>query len=218
MVENLKQLDLSIFRKEAKFMYGVANMSQMPLTYCPEIAFWGRSNVGKSSIINSLLHRTKLVKVSKTPGRTREINFFSLLDTFYFVDLPGYGYAKVSKDKKALWNETVIEYLRLSKNLKRVYLLIDSRVGFKEIDFNIMDFLNYYGRSYQIIFTKVDKINREQQVLLCEEVQRIVAKNGACFPEAIMTSSVKKDKTSILDETIGMLNLKQAILSLVSIC
>jgi GTP-binding protein len=163
----------------------------------PEIAFWGRSNVGKSSLINSLLNRKKLVKVSNTPGRTREINFFNLNEELYVVDLPGYGYARISQNKRALWNQVVVDYLIKGARLRRIYLLIDARVGFKEIDFEIMDFLNDIGKSYQIVFTKIDKSGVKNLQNLKEQATELAKKNPACFPEVLCSSS--KDKQGIKD-------------------
>ncbi len=197
--------DISFFNKPCNFVLGVGNLKQLPEVGYPEVAFWGRSNVGKSSLINALLNKKKLVKVSNTPGRTREVNFFLLNDELHLVDLPGYGYAKVSKDLKEIWNKLVIKYLQNAKYLRRIYLLIDSRVGFKEIDFAIMDFLNYYGRSYQIVLTKSDKINKTKLQELVTDISKIIIKHPACYPEFIISSSSKK---------IGLDNLKHSILSI----
>lgn len=196
--------DISFFNKPCNFVLGVGNLRQLPETAYPEVAFWGRSNVGKSSLINALLNKKKLVKVSNTPGRTREINYFSLNDELYLVDLPGYGYAKVSKDLKDIWNKLVVKYLQNAKHLKRIYLLIDSRVGFKEIDFAIMDFLNYYGRSYQIVLTKSDKINKIEMTELTANIAKIIVKHPACHPDFIVSSSSKK---------LGLDEIKQSILN-----
>ncbi|MCL2567416.1 MAG: ribosome biogenesis GTP-binding protein YihA/YsxC [Alphaproteobacteria bacterium] len=201
----IKQKDLSLFRKKCNFVLGVASLKQLPQTNLPEVAFWGRSNVGKSSLINSLLNRKNLVKVSSTPGKTKEINYFSLNEELYLVDLPGYGYAKVSKNIKELWNDLVVEYLIKAKNLRRVFLLIDAKVGFKEIDFNIMDFLDYYGRSYQIVWTKVDKINKFMLADLKQHVKNTVESRPACYPEFIFSSSATAE---------GMESLQSAILNI----
>lgn len=197
--------DLTFFNKTCNFVLGVANLKQLPETGYPEVAFWGRSNVGKSSLINALLNTKRLVKVSNTPGRTREINYFSLNDEIYLVDLPGYGYARVSKDLKEIWNKLVVKYLQNAKHLKRIYLLIDSRIGFKEIDFAIMDFLNYYGRSYQIVLTKSDKITKTELQEISKTIAEIIVKNPACHPEFISSSSSKR---------LGLDEIKQSVLNI----
>ncbi|MDR2008275.1 MAG: ribosome biogenesis GTP-binding protein YihA/YsxC [Alphaproteobacteria bacterium] len=194
--------DLNFFRKQCNFVLGVASLKQLPQTNLPEVAFWGRSNVGKSSLINCLLNRKSLVKVSSTPGKTKEINFFSLNEELYLVDLPGYGYARVSKNIKELWNDLVVDYLIKAKNLRRVYLLIDAKVGFKEIDFNIMDFLDYYGRSYQIVFTKVDKINKYVLADLKSQVESMLGIRPACYPEFIFSSTSTRDGMNELGKSI----------------
>ncbi|MDR0484314.1 MAG: ribosome biogenesis GTP-binding protein YihA/YsxC [Alphaproteobacteria bacterium] len=197
--------DLSFFRKQCNFVLGVAHLKQLPQTGLPEVAFWGRSNVGKSSLINALLNRKKLVKVSQHPGKTKEINYFSLNEELYFVDLPGYGYAKVSHSVKDLWNDLVVEYLQKAKNLRRIFLLIDAKVGFKEIDFHIMDFLDYYGRSYQIVLTKTDKINKFVLNEVSQSVVKTIETRPACYPEFILSSSQTKE---------GMESLQLAILNI----
>lgn len=203
--KNQQKKDITFFNKPCNFVLGVANLKQLPETGFPEVAFWGRSNVGKSSLINALLNKKRLVKVSNTPGRTREINYFSLNDELYLVDLPGYGYAKVSKDLKEIWNKLVVKYLQNAKHLKRIYLLIDSRIGFKEIDLAIMDFLNYYGRSYQIVLTKLDKINKSELQELSKKIAEIIIKHPACHPEFIISSSSKR---------LGLDEIKQSILNI----
>ncbi|MFL1780403.1 YihA family GTP-binding protein YsxC/EngB [Candidatus Hepatincolaceae symbiont of Richtersius coronifer] len=197
--------DLKSFQRDCTFALGVGKIQQLPTNGLIEVAFWGRSNVGKSSLVNALVNRKNLVRVSNTPGRTKELNFFNLDQKLYIVDLPGYGYAKVSKSQKALWNDLVISYFQTAKNLKRTYLLIDSKVGFKTIDLEIIDFLNYYGRSYQIVLTKADKIAKKNLLPLQEQVKELINKNPACFPFYIITSGRTKD---------GILELQKAILLL----
>ncbi|UQY80885.1 putative GTP-binding protein EngB [Candidatus Hepatincola sp. Av] len=201
----MNAINPKIFLQECKFVLGVASLKQIPKGDIPEFVFWGRSNVGKSSLINKLVNRKKLVRVSNTPGRTREINYFTILEQLYLVDLPGYGYAKVSKQQKMQWEDLLIGYFQTSPNIKRVFLLIDAKVGFKTIDQEVMDFLNTCGLSYQLVFTKADKTKQESMAKLVAETKNIIAKNGACFPEFITSSTKSK---------IGITEIQQVIIGL----
>lgn len=146
--------------KSCEFLTSAVKKEQYPELNLPEIAFSGRSNVGKSSLINSLLNRKKLVKVSSNPGKTRTINFFLVNDQFVLVDLPGYGYAAVSKSEKQAWGKMIEDYLRFRENLKNVVLLVDIRHEPTADDKLMYDFLKYYKRSVIIVATKLDKIAR----------------------------------------------------------
>jgi GTP-binding protein len=148
---------LDIFKQEAKFVAGAASVARLPRFNLPEIAFIGKSNVGKSSLINMICRRKKLARTSNTPGQTRQINFFSLADKFLLVDLPGYGYAKVSKHERESWEKLIVHYLQKSQDLKLINLLIDSRHGAKPNDLEVIQLLVEAGRNFQIIFTKSDK-------------------------------------------------------------
>ncbi|XWO14291.1 putative GTP-binding protein EngB [Candidatus Hepatincola sp. Pdp] len=203
----MSAINPKIFLQECKFVLGVASLKQIPKGDIPEFVFWGRSNVGKSSLINKLVNRKKLVRVSNTPGRTRELNYFTILEQLYLVDLPGYGYAKVSQQQKMQWEDLLIGYFNTSTNIKRVFLLIDAKVGFKTIDQEVMAFLNTCGLSYQIVFTKSDKIKQESMAKLIAETKDIIAKNGACFPEFIVSSTKSK---------IGIAEIQQVIIGLLS--
>lgn len=150
-------IGIKIFRQEVKFVAGVARIGQFPKLHLPQIAFIGKSNVGKSSLINSVCRRKNLARVSHTPGRTQQINFFSIADKFLLVDLPGYGFAKVSKTQKENWDRLMTYYLETSQSLKLVNLLIDSRRGIKENDIDIMNMLRDFGKHFQIVLTKADK-------------------------------------------------------------
>ncbi|WP_341763984.1 ribosome biogenesis GTP-binding protein YihA/YsxC [Candidatus Tisiphia endosymbiont of Beris chalybata] len=162
-----------IFRQEAKFIAGVATIKQFPKSFLPEIAFIGKSNVGKSSLINNICNNSGLAKVSRTPGRTRQINFFLLSNKMVLVDLPGYGFAKVPISIKQQWEELIVYYLKNSLNLKIVNLLIDARRGLKQHDMDIAKLLISYNRDFQIVLTKVDKItNREN---LASDIQNFLA-------------------------------------------
>lgn len=147
-----------IFRQEAKFIAGAMASAQIPKLFLPQFAFVGKSNVGKSSLINAITNRKALARVSHTPGRTQQINFFSLAEKFILVDLPGYGFAKVSHNKRASWEHLISNYLKNSQLLRRVFLLVDARRGLKEHDIEVIELLKTYQRNYQVIFTKTDQV------------------------------------------------------------
>ena len=148
------RMDMSAVKKE-----------QYPDDGLPQIAFVGRSNVGKSSSINTLLNRKKIARVSQTPGKTRTINFYKINSEFYFVDLPGYGYAKLSKEEKSSWGKVMEEYFINSKNLIHVFILVDIRHEPKEDDVLMLDFLRHYGIPVSIIATKSDKVTRNDAAI-----------------------------------------------------
>ncbi|MCD6162065.1 MAG: YihA family ribosome biogenesis GTP-binding protein [candidate division Zixibacteria bacterium] len=150
--------------KNADYTASYYNLSDIPKTGYPEIAFAGRSNVGKSSLINKILNRKKLAQVSKTPGKTKALNYFEIDRKYYFVDLPGFGYAHVSKKERDSWGELIEAYLSKSNNLKGIVHIIDSRRGIMEIDISLVNFVNYLYREHQIdlkmlwILSKSDKL------------------------------------------------------------
>ena len=146
--------------KKCEFIKSAVHQNQYPELDLPEIAFSGRSNVGKSSLINSLLNRKKLVKTSSSPGKTRLINFFMINDEFVLVDLPGYGYAAVSKSQRQAWGKIIENYLRYRENLKNVVLLVDIRHEPTTDDKLMYDFIKYYRKSVTVVATKLDKITR----------------------------------------------------------
>lgn len=148
--------------KQSEFVISAVNPEQYPADNKPEIAFVGRSNVGKSSLINALANRKKLVKVSSTPGKTRLINFFIMNNEFYFVDLPGYGYAKVSKKEKQNWGKTIEKYLVGRKQLKKIILIVDCRHAPTEDDKDMYKFIKNFGYDCTIVATKIDKLTRNQ--------------------------------------------------------
>ena len=146
----------------AEFLLSASKRSQFPAATLPEIAFAGRSNVGKSTLINSLLNRKKLVKTSATPGKTQLINFFKINDQFYFVDLPGYGYAKVPESVRRKWQNLVEDYLRERETLRNVVLIIDCRHNPTIQDRQLLEWLEYYQRPSLIVASKIDKLKRGQ--------------------------------------------------------
>lgn len=144
----------------AEFITSAVRKNQYPETGHPEVAFVGRSNVGKSTLINAITNRRKLAKVSNTPGRTRLVNFFLINEEAMLVDLPGYGYAKISKTEKAAWGKIIEDYINGSPNLKRFVFLLDSRHKPTEDDIAMMDYFRYYGKDVVVIGTKLDKLKR----------------------------------------------------------
>lgn len=180
-----------LFAQECQFVAGAATEEMLPELELTEVAFAGRSNVGKSSLINALTNRNTLARTSNTPGRTQQINFFNLGGQLHLVDLPGHGYAKASKQKIDIWTDLVNSYLKGRSTLRRVLLLIDARHGLKPIDREVMDMLDVAAVSYQIILTKVDKSNQSDVKSLTQKIEAELAKRPAAHPEIMLTSSVK---------------------------
>jgi len=180
-----------LFAHPCAFMMGAVKMDGLPPADLPEVAFAGRSNVGKSSLINALVGQKYLARASNEPGRTREINFFLLDDRLRLVDLPGYGFARVSRTSKDKFQNLGRQYLRGRPNLKRVYLLIDARHGLKEPDTEALDALDTAAVSYQIVLTKADKIKPAEVEAVVAQTQAKIAKRPAAFPRVLATSSEK---------------------------
>ena len=180
-----------LFTQACTFLLGATSKSSMPLSNINEIAFAGRSNVGKSSLINALTGRKTLARTSKRPGRTQQINFFNLGKRLMLVDLPGYGYAKASKSSVQHWNELIRLYLKGRVQLRRVCLLIDSRHGLKESDKSTMNFLDEAAVSYQVILTKCDKIKESSLVKLIRFTSSELVNHVAAHPKILPTSSIK---------------------------
>ena len=149
--------------QQARFLLAAHTLQQLPPPLAPEIAFAGRSNVGKSSLINRLLGRKGLVKTSSKPGKTQSLNFFTLGDALYFVDLPGYGYAQVSRQQRRFWGDLVAGYVESRPNLSAVVVIIDLRHELKQQDLELVDWLRHIGRPYLLVYTKADKLSRNQQ-------------------------------------------------------
>jgi GTP-binding protein len=170
---------------------GAVAMDGLPATDMPEVAFAGRSNVGKSSLINALVGRHRLARASTEPGRTREINFFLLDGRLRLVDLPGYGFAKVSRGEARRFQDLGRAYLRGRPNLKRVYLLIDARHGLKAPDTEALDALDRAAVSYQILLTKADKLKRGEADAMVAATLAQVSKRPAAFPRVLATSAEK---------------------------
>lgn len=186
-----------LFNKKCDFVLSVANLNQLPDGDRVEVAFAGRSNVGKSSLINALFGQKKLAKTSSTPGRTQQLNYFNLDDKLYLVDLPGYGFAKAPKDIVKNWQKLINSYLVGRATLRRVFLLIDSRHGIKKIDEEIMEMLDKAAVTYQIVLTKIDKISAKELEKVLTATDKIVREHTAAHVTVLKTSS---EKNLYLDE------------------
>jgi GTP-binding protein len=178
-----------LFAGEADFIWGSDKINELPPVSYPEIAFAGRSNVGKSSLINAVTGRNALARTSHTPGRTQQLNFFTISQRLSFVDMPGYGYAAVSKQKIANWTTLIHEYLKGRASLARVYVLIDSRHGLKDLDLDILKLMDKSAVSYQIVLTKADQLKGPAQEARIAEVREQISKRVAAYPEVLLTSS-----------------------------
>ncbi|TRD22190.1 ribosome biogenesis GTP-binding protein YihA/YsxC [Palleronia caenipelagi] len=180
----------ALFRKPAEFLKGVVAMSGLPDPDRVEFCFAGRSNVGKSSLINALTGRKGLARASNTPGRTQEVNYFTLEDR-YLVDLPGYGFANAPVAVVAEWQRLMRAYLSGRANLRRAFLLIDHRHGPKAVDEEIMGLLDTSAVPFQTVLTKADKVKASDRAKVLEKTRATLAKHPAAFPEIVVTSSEK---------------------------
>jgi GTP-binding protein len=180
-----------LFARPVEFLMGATSLDALPPADLPEVAFAGRSNVGKSSLLNALVNRHRLARTSAEPGRTREINFFLLDDRLRLTDLPGYGFAKVSRSSARKFQDLGRAYLRGRPNLKRVYLLIDARHGLKAPDGEALDAPDTAAVSYQIVLTKADKLKAAEAESMTTATVAAIAKRPAAFPRVIATSAEK---------------------------
>ncbi|MGI8841323.1 MAG: ribosome biogenesis GTP-binding protein YihA/YsxC [Caulobacteraceae bacterium] len=180
-----------LFARPASFLMGAVALDGLPGADLPEVAFAGRSNVGKSSLINGLVNRHRLARASTAPGRTREINFFLLDGRLRLADLPGYGFAKVSRSAARKFQDLGRAYVRGRPNLRRVYLLIDARHGLKPADAEALDALDMAAVSYQIVLTKADKLKAGEADAMIAKTAAAVSRRPAAFPRVIATSAEK---------------------------
>ncbi len=194
-----------LFAGPVDFLKGVVGMVHMPPADRLEVCFAGRSNVGKSSLINALTGRKNLARASNTPGRTQEINFFTLGEERYLVDLPGYGYAEAPIAVVAKWQALLKQYLAGRQTLRRVFVLIDTRHGAKDVDEEILTLLDRSAVTFQVVMTKADKVNAVTRAENIAQVQNALKKHPAAFPEIIITSSEKGEGIETLRAIIATL-------------
>jgi GTP-binding protein len=190
----------------AEFLKGVVAMSGLPPADRVEVCFAGRSNVGKSSLINALTGRRGLARASNTPGRTQEINFFTLGETHYLVDLPGYGFANAPVDVVRKWQDLLKQYLSGRQTLRRAFVLIDARHGVKTVDEDILDLLDGAAVTFQVVLTKADKVKAKDRDRVLAQVRAALAKHPAAFPELVLTSAEKGDGIDTLRSIIAGLS------------
>ena len=180
-----------LFTRETDFLKGVVAMSGLPLDDRLEICFAGRSNVGKSTLINAVTGRKALARTSNTPGRTQEINFFTISDSHYLVDLPGYGYANAPLPVVEKWQKLLKQYLSGRQSLRRAFVLIDCRHGVKAVDEQILTLLDSSAVAFQVVLTKADKVKETDREIIVDQVRKALGKHPAAFPELLLTSSEK---------------------------
>jgi len=192
-----------LFAGPVTFVKGVVAMPGLPPADRLEVCFAGRSNVGKSSLINALTGRKTLARASNTPGRTQEINYFALGEERYLVDLPGYGYAEAPVAVVAKWQALLKQYLSGRATLRRAFVLVDARHGVKAVDEEILKLLDRSAVTFQAVLTKVDKINRTERAAVIEQVKGALGKHPAAYPEIVVTSSEKGEGIETLRALIA---------------
>ena len=203
---NALEAGRKLFAGRSEFLKGVVSMVDLPSADRVEVAFAGRSNVGKSSLINALTGRKGLARTSNTPGRTQEVNFFTIGDDYYLVDLPGYGFAKAPVKVVAGWQQLMKDYLAGRANLRRAFVLIDSRHGVKPVDSEIMTALDRAAVTFQVVLTKADKIKSAGISGLVDGVAAALQKHPAAYPEVLLTSSENGTGIGDLRATIAAMD------------
>ena len=193
-----------IIEKNCFFLKSVFKTMDYPKGNIDEIGFWGRSNVGKSSLLNCLT-KTKIAKTSKTPGRTKSLNFFEVPNKIRLVDFPGYGFAKVSKKDKKVWSDVITNYLDSRRNLLCIFLLIDSRQGLMKIDLEAIDLLESFGNHFFVVFTKIDKVKFLELGILMNKTEKFLKSITAADKKIFMTSC--KNGNGILDLKKKVINI-----------
>ncbi len=205
-MQNIKANEITrashFFSGPTHFIHSIASITQLAEASFPEVSVSGRSNVGKSSLINALFGRKLLAHTSNTPGRTQCLNYFNLRDQLFIVDMPGYGYAQAPKDIVANWHKLIDAYLAGRVSLRMVLVLIDSRRSVGKQDQILMDKLNRWGIAFQLVVTKIDKLPEVQRPLLTESLRQVLLKHPAGAPEPILTSAHKNEGINILRNNI----------------
>ncbi len=199
----LREKGRLLFAQQTDFLKGVVAIDGLPADDRIEICFAGRSNVGKSTLINALTGRKALARTSNTPGRTQEINFFTAADSHYLVDLPGYGYANAPLPVVEKWQRLLKKYLSGRRSLRRAFVLIDARHGVKSVDEEILSLLDSAAVTFQCVLTKADKIKTHEKEALLQQVRGALSKHPAAYPELILTSSEKGMGVETLRATIA---------------
>ncbi|NSX54063.1 ribosome biogenesis GTP-binding protein YihA/YsxC [Parasulfitobacter algicola] len=200
-----KEQGRKLFAGQTEFLKGVVAMNGLPPDDRLEVCFAGRSNVGKSSLINALTGRKGLARASNTPGRTQEINFFTVGDDYYLVDLPGYGFANAPLPVVEKWQRLLKSYLSGRATLRRAFVLIDARHGIKAVDEDILTLLDRAAVTFQCVLTKVDKIKAADREKVFDQVRTALSKHPAAYPEIVLTSSEKGDGIATLRSIIATL-------------
>jgi len=186
--------------KKSVFVASFPDPGKCPKTEIPEFAFIGRSNVGKSSLLNYLVNKKSLAKTSSTPGKTRHLNYFLINDSFHFVDLPGYGFARFSKDERKKWEKIITKYIVTRKQLFHLFILVDARLEPQTVDINAINFMGKYQISFSIIFTKADKISKSKLKNNIQNFENRLKETWEILPPYFITSATKKTgKDEILD-------------------
>jgi GTP-binding protein len=203
--EDAREIGRLMFAGPVTFVKGVVAMPGLPPADRLEVCFAGRSNVGKSSLINALTGRKDLARASNTPGRTQEINYFALGESRYLVDLPGYGYAEAPLAIVAKWQALLKQYLAGRQTLRRAFVLIDARHGIKAVDAEILTLLDRSAVTFQVVLTKVDKISRAEREAVIAQVKGALARHPAAYPEIVVTSSEKGEGIETLRAIIATL-------------
>lgn len=200
----------ALFAAPCVFFHGTPSVESLPTEVRPEAAFAGRSNVGKSSLLNALIGRRSLARFGGTPGCTQQLNFFDLGGRLTLVDMPGYGYARAPQSHRRRWTALTRDYLRGRRALKRLCLLVDARRGLGDSDAVLMDMLDEAGVVYQVVLTKVDQIPPSWETVVLEQTRRSIARRAAAFPEVVATSAGRGDGMPQLRATLAALAMERA--------
>ena len=205
VTEEDRELGRVLFAGQTEFVKGVVAMDGLPQADRIEVCFAGRSNVGKSSLINALTGRKGLARASNTPGRTQEINFFTCGESLYLVDLPGYGFANAPVKVVEKWQRLLRAYLSGRQTLRRAFVLIDARHGIKKVDEDILDLLDKSAVTFQAVLTKIDKVKDAERPSVLAQVRAALSKHPAAYPEIVLTSSDKGEGIDTLRAIIATL-------------